>query len=159
MRGVVGEQAEEHLPEDLHLTLPAMAGVHLHRAVRGRVGPRGAVLPDVLLQPTEHGVGRHLAGVVAALAGREPQLELPRVARTRPQQRVDGQVSRRVVASCGGRGAAVSDALPQRPRRVRQPQVHVAVRGQGFEDRELLGGHPGRAEHRQPGREVHVIRR
>ena len=49
--GIVSKQADEHLPQHLHLTVGAVAGVELHAAVvvlRGVVAPRsgpGARLP------------------------------------------------------------------------------------------------------------------
>ena len=67
-----------------------------------------------------------------------------------------GLVSRRRVSSSLRRraGGVCSDAVPQRGRGVVQPQVHVAVLGEGGEHLQASGGEPAGAEDREPRRQV-----
>ena len=137
--GVVGEQPEQHLAQHLDLALPPVAGVHLHRPVAEVASrPRGAVLPDVLLQPAEQRCRPAPRGGVVGVPSPAGSRSCSSRA-SRAHDRSSGwtrQVGRRVVAA---RGAAVAAPSATRShsaaRRVRQPQVHVAVRGQRVEDR------------------------
>ncbi len=176
-RGVVGEQPEQHLAQDLDLTRRTVARVHLDAAVgrveraRGAIGQR--VGRDVLLQPGQqvgprprwlrkersdcletsgHVVSRRL---VPRLLNhrRERPLELAQVPAEGGEQGVaDAQVG--VVGPARDGAGCADEGVPERRGGVGQPQVDVAVLTERGEELHLGDGDPGVPEQREPRRQV-----
>ena len=117
--GVVGQQPEQHLAQDVDLPGDSMACVHLHRTV-GRVvdpavGP-GKVRREVGLQPAEERVRQRrlgFGGVGGDVGGGEGALELAGVASEPGQERMaDDPVA--VVVGPGYGAGAPAQRLPDR---------------------------------------------
>ena len=157
--GVGGEQAEHDLAEHLDLAVRAVAGVHGDRAVvRGEhVVARGRpVVAHVALQALQQRHRRAVrAGVVRVDAGeaRQPQLQFPDVPAERGEQRMARELGGGIGAARGHAHGQRRDAVPQGGRGVRQPQVHVAMAGEGREHGQVVRGQAGGAEQRQPLRQ------
>ena len=159
-RRVGGEQAEHDLAEHLDLAVRAVAGVH--RRPTGRPGrARG--------RPRAPGRrARRVAGAAAASPAASSAPGWCVSTPGRPASRsCSSRTSRPSAASSGWRGELGGgigaarghahghrrDAVPQGGGGVRQPQVHVAVAGEGGEHGQVVRGQAGGAEQRQPLRQ------
>ena len=141
-----------------------MARVHLQAPVVVADPTSGALLDgggvvgtQVVLQPAEQGVG---LGDVDGGGGRgdvgEQAAQLAGVAAERCQQRMGDQVGRAVVVA-RDHAAEVGEVVPQRGRRLRQPDVDVAVLAEGLEQGDLGDRQPGVPEQREPVRECESV--
>ena len=122
-----------------------------------RAGSEVALRGDVGLQPAEQGVPRGCVEPGPGGRRRRPPREVRCSSRrSRPErreQRVPDLLVGAVVASRDRPGRA-GERVPQGARRVRQPEVHVAVRAQRVEQLDLGHGDPGVPEEGEPRREV-----
>lgn len=157
----VSQQPTEYLPEHLHLTGSAVAGMHLDREVANGGGPSlvgRAVGADVRLQYPET-VGpdrcRDRRLMDGDRAGAQDLLELPDVAPERGQQRVLRGMRRTVVRprTNGGLGVEVS---PQLRRRMRQPEMNVPASAQREQQLQLRRSKAGVPKERQSVRKVEL---
>ena len=154
--GVVGEQADDHLAQHLDLAGAAVAGVDLDRAVARRGVVRravGAVVGDPVLERAE----RRCPGAAATGGPRRRG----RAARTRLASSVASpaiEASSGCVAGVGASdrrgGSARGQPAPERERRLRQPQVDLAVLGERVEHPQVAVGERRGTEDRQPRRQV-----
>ena len=103
-RLVVGEQAEQHFPQNVDLAGGAVAAVHLNRTViglqRSAFAPHG-VGGDVGLQPAQQRVGAVVAAevLVGLRVGGQAALEFAKVAAEGGQQRMSDLTVAGVVAA------------------------------------------------------------
>ena len=105
--GIVGQQAEEHLAQHLHLARRAMAGMELHRA-DGRMEPPpsgigGLVGGEIGLQPPEQSLaidrGRLGDDLLLGAHGDQCLLELPQVTAQAGKERMHRGAVGEVVTS------------------------------------------------------------
>jgi len=157
-RGIVGEQAEQNLAEDVDLAGRAVAGVHLDGVVviaqLPAVGTNG-VRSDVGLQPAKQSVGILTATqefVGLWLCG-QTALQLTQVPAEGGQQWVVDVAVAGVVAA--GDGTVLGgEPLPQVVAGMRQPEMEVVMGGEGVEQLDLGGRQPGVPEQGQAVRQV-----
>ncbi len=124
-RGVVGEQVQDRVADDLDLAGAAVAGVDLDAAVgRARVG--GLVVADGGLEAGELAVGGVGDGVlVADDVGAEDELELPRVLAPGGEQAVLRPACGRVLCPELRPFVRLGDLAPERGRGVQEEQVDM----------------------------------
>ena len=157
---IVLEEMQEAFAQDLHLAGRSVAGVNLDGRVGRALGERGRpVVPDVRLQAPQQGVAgrRPLVVEVVDVEAGQPRLEFADVPRQARQQRVgDGQ--RAVVVGACENAACRRQRRPHGRTRMRKPQVHITIDGEGGEDGDLIGREARRTEQRQSGGEFDEVR-
>ena len=171
---VVGEQVQDRVAQDLDLAGPAVAGVHLHTAIRrveqhplvGDVGKRQPrwrpVGSNVGLDPCQQRRSLFLDDDVVvhdrrARVGAQHQLHLTRVPPPRAEQWIPRQRRGLVVVAAEDRRALAhecGDPCPQLGRRVQQEEMNVTLGGQCMQHCEVTPRQPCQTEERYASGQV-----
>jgi hypothetical protein len=159
---------QDRVPQDLDLSSPAVARVHLdapiarvqHRPLVSCAGERRTggppIRPNVGLEVREKRARPVLYGVmmIGEVGRPENQLHLPRVLPPRREQPVRRHCRGRVLPPPDNRHTPLRHPLPQRGRRVEHEHMHVAPDRQRPQHIEMPRRQPRQPKERQPRRQI-----